>query len=208
VITAKAANYRIAEFVGWVNNHALDRGLAGEAIPADPDGPVTISRFRRTIAWHIARLPGGRIALAIQYGHLHTMISEGYSGRARHGLARVLDIETARAMVDYLHQLGDRISGGEGVSGPASPRLLHATRAAATRFEGMSLSRARPAPCSPTRRCRSTTTHAPSWPATTTRPRLCATPAGRPRRQQGTRAWTGVTQPAPTSPAPTPTSPP
>ena len=87
VITAKAANYRIAGFISWVNDYARRHGLDAEAIPADPDGPVTISRFRRTIAWHIARLPGGRIALAIQYGHLRTITtSEGYSGRARHGL--------------------------------------------------------------------------------------------------------------------------
>jgi hypothetical protein len=39
---------------------------------------------------------------------------------------------------------------------------------------------ARPAPCSPTPPCKSTTTPAPSWPATTTRPRRCATPAGQP----------------------------
>jgi hypothetical protein len=91
VITAKAANGRIAEFITWVNSYASEHGLDSEAIPADPDGPVTLSRFRRTAAWHIARLPGGRIALAIQYGHLRTITtSEGYSGRARHGLARVL----------------------------------------------------------------------------------------------------------------------
>jgi hypothetical protein len=109
-------------------------------IPADPDGPVTISRFRRTIAWHIARLPGGRIALAIQYGHLRTSISEGYSGRARHGLAAVLDIETACATADYLGQLRDRLDHGEAISGPAARRMLHAARAASTRFEGMFLS--------------------------------------------------------------------
>ena len=28
---------------------------------------------------HIARLPGGAVALAIQYGHLRTLTSEGYS---------------------------------------------------------------------------------------------------------------------------------
>jgi hypothetical protein len=95
---------------------------------------------RRTIAWHIARLPGGRIALAIQYAHLRTTASEGYSGRARHGLRRVLDIETARAMADYLHRIGDRIDQGEGVSGPAARRLLDAARDAATRFDGMFLS--------------------------------------------------------------------
>jgi hypothetical protein len=53
------------------------RGLAAEAIPADPDGSVVISRFHRTVAWHIARLPGGRVALAVQYAHLRTTASEG-----------------------------------------------------------------------------------------------------------------------------------
>jgi hypothetical protein len=141
VITARAANYRIADFISWVNNYTRRHSLDTEAIPADPDGPVTISRFRRTIAWHIARLPGGRIALAIQYGHLRTITtSEGYSGRARHGLRAVLDIETARAMADYLHQLRDRLHRGEAISGPAAHRMLHAASAAGTRFEGMFLS--------------------------------------------------------------------
>ncbi len=140
VITAKAANARIAEFTGWVNDYVRARGLTTEAIPADPDGPVVIVRFRRTVAWHIARLPGGRIALAIQYAHLRTTVSEGYSGRSRHGLRRVLDIETARAMADYLHRVSDRIEHGDGVSGPAARRLLDAARDAATRFDGMFLS--------------------------------------------------------------------
>ncbi len=141
VITAKAANYRIAGFIIWVNHYARRHGLDTEAIPADPDGPITLSRFRRTIAWHIARLPGGRIALAIQYGHLRTITtSEGYSGRARHGLARVLNIETARATADYLSQLRDRLDHGEAISGPAAHRKLQAAHAAGTRFEGMFLS--------------------------------------------------------------------
>jgi len=141
VITAKAANGRIAEFITWVNTYATEHGLDSEAIPADPDGPVTLSRFRRTVAWHIARLPGGRIALAIQYGHLRTITtSEGYAGRARHGLARVLDIETAVTMASYLAHVSDRLDAGEAVSGPAAPRLISAARDAATRYEGMYLS--------------------------------------------------------------------
>jgi hypothetical protein len=36
VITAKAANYRIADFISWVNNYARRHGLDTEAIPADP----------------------------------------------------------------------------------------------------------------------------------------------------------------------------
>jgi hypothetical protein len=141
VVTAKAANGRIAEFIAWVNAYAREHGLDSETIPADPDGPVTLSRFRRTVAWHIARLPGGRIALAIQHGHLRTITtSEGYSGRARHGLARVLDIETAATMASYLQRVSDRLNVGEAVSGPAASRLVSAARDAATRYEGMFLS--------------------------------------------------------------------
>src|SRR6266498_1831141 len=92
---------------------------------------------RRTIAWYIARLPGGRIALALQYGHLRTTVSSGYSNRARHGLRRVLDIEAARAIA-YLQHLDQRLNGGDGVSGPAAGRLIRSARAAA-RFEGMFL---------------------------------------------------------------------
>jgi hypothetical protein len=78
--------------------------------------PCASSR-RSSGYWHIARLPGGRIALALQYGHLRTTVSSGYSNRARHGLRRVLDIETARAIADYLQQLDQRLDRGEGVSG-------------------------------------------------------------------------------------------
>jgi len=71
---------------------------------------------------------------------MRTTASEGYSGRARHGLRRVLDIETARAMADYLSRVNDRIEQGDGVSGPAGRRLIDAARDAATRFHGMFLS--------------------------------------------------------------------
>jgi hypothetical protein len=101
----------------------------------DPDGPVTLSRFRRTIAWHIARLPGGTVALAIQYGHLRTLTSEGYSGRSRHGLRDLLNLETARAMASYLQDVSDSLDSGGGVSGPAARRLADAARHAASRFE-------------------------------------------------------------------------
>lgn len=89
------------------------------------------------IAWHIGRLPGGRIALALQYGHLRTsVVGEGYSGRARQGLRRVLDIETARAMADYLDTVAEDLKDGQGVSGPAAERMIQAARNARTRFQG------------------------------------------------------------------------
>ena len=140
VITTRAANTRITEFITWVNDYADEHGLDNETIPDDPDGPVTLSRFRRTIAWHIARLPGGTVALAIQYGHLRTLTSEGYSGRSRHGLRDLLDLQTARAMASYLQDVSDSLDSGGGVSGPAARRLADAARHAASRYEGLFLS--------------------------------------------------------------------
>jgi hypothetical protein len=136
-LSCMGANQRIARLIDWVNRHTTENDLAAERIPHDPDGDVVVSRFRRAIAWHIARLPGGRIALALQHGHLRApTVAEGYAGRARQGLRRVLDVETARAMADYLDTLADDLRHGEGVSGPAAGRMIQAARDARTRFQG------------------------------------------------------------------------
>ncbi|WP_322734558.1 hypothetical protein [Streptomyces ferrugineus] len=72
-----------------------------QAIPDDPHGGITMGRFRRTLAWHVARRPGGLVALAIQYGHMRTVLnartSSGYGSRSRRGIHAILDVETARA---------------------------------------------------------------------------------------------------------------
>jgi hypothetical protein len=132
-MSTAGASYRIREFITWVNAFVTEQDLHSERIPDDPDGHLTIGRLRRTVAWHIARLPGGRIALAIQYGHLRTTTGQKYSGRARHGLGCVLDIETARSMAGYLSDLSDRLEHGEGVSGPAAQRMIKAAADGALR---------------------------------------------------------------------------
>lgn len=140
LLTAGAAGHRIRSFITFANTLAEQHELAFEKVPEDPDGNITLKRFRRTIAWHIARLPGGRIALATQYGHLRLSTTDSYSGQSRHGLRRILDIETARAIADYLDELAERIQDGEGVSGPAARRMIKAVHDARTRFAGMFLS--------------------------------------------------------------------
>ncbi|MFE2719383.1 hypothetical protein ACFXKI_47765 [Streptomyces mirabilis] len=76
---------RIESFVDWANREAETCGLPDQTIPEDPYGPIRLGRFRRTLAWHIARRPGGLIALAIQYGHMRTVLdartSSGYGSR-------------------------------------------------------------------------------------------------------------------------------
>jgi hypothetical protein len=127
---------RIEEFIGWVNERTARPGQE-DTIPADPHGHIGTSRFRRTLAWHIARRPGGLVALAVQYGHLRTLVSQGYSSRQRDGIHQLLDLETARAAAEHLSEVHDALHHGEGVSGPAARRLIHAAREEHHRFGGI-----------------------------------------------------------------------
>ncbi|MGW9185987.1 integrase [Streptomyces rubiginosohelvolus] len=134
-----ALTTRIENFVAWVNREALSQDLPDQAIPEDPHGAIGLARFRRSLAWHVARRPGGLIALAVQYGHMRTVLdartSSGYGSRSRGGIHSLLDVETALAAADTAAHLRDRVAAGEKVSGPAARRAL--TAAATTpRFEG------------------------------------------------------------------------
>ena len=109
----------IDELIAWCNENAVRLGRPDEVIPPDPEGPVTMRRFRRTLAWHIYRLPAGRISLGIQYGHLYGRVSDGYGSRASVGLRDVFPMEEALARSDRLSDAADRLHAGERVSGPA-----------------------------------------------------------------------------------------
>nr|WP_237270437.1 integrase [Streptomyces caniscabiei] len=130
---------RIEEFIAWANREALAQNLPDQTIPDDPYGSIGMGRFRRTLAWHIARRPGGLIGLAVQYGHMRTILdartSSGYGSRSRRGIHGVLDVETALAAAGTAARLRDRLAAGEKISGPATRRALTAA-AHVPRFEG------------------------------------------------------------------------
>jgi hypothetical protein len=129
---------RIEAFIAWANAEATRHDVPAETIPPDPHGAIGTARFRRSLAWHIARRPGGLVALAIQYGHLRTAFStvtDGYGSRSRSGIHDLVDIETARAVADTVTDLNDRLAEGHGVSGPAARRAIKAA-AKAPRFAG------------------------------------------------------------------------
>ncbi|GHE63447.1 hypothetical protein [Streptomyces capitiformicae] len=135
-LRSPALRVRIEDFVTWANAEAARHHLPSEVIPPDPHGAVGTRRFRRTLAWHIARRPGGLVALAIQYGHLRTaLVSEGYAARSREGIHELIDIETVRAVADTVADLNDDLQAGGGLSGPAARRAIKAA-ARAPRFEG------------------------------------------------------------------------
>ncbi|WP_406402443.1 integrase [Streptomyces sp. NBC_00879] len=135
-LRAETLRERMENFVDWASKLARRLDRPHEVIPPDPHGAIGTGRFRRTLAWHIARRPGGLIALAIQYGHMRTAVSAGYASRSRDGIHDLLDIESARATADTLATLAaDRAAGG-GISGPAARRaILAASQAPA--FEGV-----------------------------------------------------------------------
>jgi hypothetical protein len=141
-LNVEAFTARIEDFAAWSNREAASHGLPAEAIPDDPHGKITASRFRRTLAWHIARRPNGVVALAIQYGHMHTNFrwaSEGYAARSRDGIHDLIDLETARAVADTVANLHDHLGNGGGISGPAARRAIRAA-ATAPRFVGTPIS--------------------------------------------------------------------
>ncbi|MFF0626735.1 hypothetical protein [Streptomyces sp. NPDC004296] len=135
-IPAGPANKNIAQFITWANQMARAHGREHELIPEDPEGAVTLQRFRRTIAWYIYRQPGGRIALGVQYGHVATAMGESYAGRSKADMLEILDFEQGLAMADALATAADRVSDGEGVSGPAAGRYISAASEFSNRFAG------------------------------------------------------------------------
>lgn len=138
-LRSPALRARIEDFVTWANAEAARHHLPSEVIQPDSHGAVGTRRFRRTLAWHIARRPGGLVALAIQYGHLRTaLVSEGYAASSRDGIHELIDIETVRAVADTVADLNadlnDDLQSGSGLSGPAARRAI-TTAARAPHFE-------------------------------------------------------------------------
>ncbi|MGW6941162.1 integrase [Streptomyces xanthophaeus] len=130
-----ALRRRIEDFIVWANAETHRHEVPSEVIPPDPNGRIGTNRFRRSLAWHIARRPNGLVALAIQYGHMRTAISAGYASRGRGGIHDLVNIETVRAVADTVADLHEDLEAGGGVSGPAARRAIKAA-AQAPRFEG------------------------------------------------------------------------
>ena len=138
-IVRDAMRARIDSFVLWANAEAARQNLEHEVIPPDPQGRIGLSRFRRSLAWHIARRPNGHVALAIQYGHMRSIVVSGrYASRGRDGIHDLLDIETVRAVADTAAELRNDLDNGGGVSGPAARDVIKIA-ASATQFRGTAI---------------------------------------------------------------------
>lgn len=129
----------IKHLVSWCNQRASDLERPQDVIPEDPDGPINLRRLRRTLAWFIYRRPGGRVALGVQYGHLHAATTDGYGGRASTGLRDLFPMEEAFALSDTLHRAAEQLQAHPHVSGPAAARYQAAAGEYRDRFQGLAL---------------------------------------------------------------------
>ncbi|RAX46271.1 hypothetical protein DQ353_20220 [Arthrobacter sp. AQ5-05] len=125
----------IINFVTWVNKYCALNARA-DTIPEDPNGRISGSRFRRSLAWHLVRRPRGLVAAAIQYGHVATYVTQGYSGTYASGFPDELSMERWLERIEDVQALETYLDGGGHVSGPAARELNHRTRQASAKFLG------------------------------------------------------------------------
>jgi integrase len=127
------------EFMAWVNAYCASRDFR-DSIP-DVDGKpwhLTTRQFRRTLAWFIARRPGGVIAGAIAYRHHSITMFEGYAGTSASGFRAEVEAEEALARGEHLFNMIDQHQ-HRTATGPAAPDMEHRLddlATAASNFEG------------------------------------------------------------------------
>lgn len=126
----------IKRLIKWCNEQSNQFGRAHEIIPEDPAGAITVRRFRRTLAWFIYRRPGGRIALGVQYGHLHSYTTDGYGSRVSAGLKGLFPMEEAFSIADGLARATDAANKGTRVSGAAAERYQRGIKEFRESFSG------------------------------------------------------------------------
>ncbi|AMY20336.1 MULTISPECIES: hypothetical protein [Nocardiaceae] len=127
VYSSKATCSQVKSLTLWVNayveSRARDDGI--------PDWHFTTRQFRRTLAWFIARRPGGSLAGAIQYRHLSVQMFEGYAGTSDSGFRAEVEAEEALARGEHLLAMIDSHQ-HEGLAGPAGQEAM-------TRLKGFSV---------------------------------------------------------------------
>ncbi len=135
--TPGSINADITRFIEWFNRQVAP-AVSHPLIGADPHGAIQVPRLRRTLAWHIVRRPGGTIAGATQYGHLHTQMIQGYAGGADSGFRDDITFEQFLHRAEIIHDDSQRLQRGEHVSGPAADEY-RARVARASTFAGLTV---------------------------------------------------------------------
>ncbi|MEU5149356.1 hypothetical protein AB0G42_19505 [Streptomyces yangpuensis] len=100
---SSSTNDDLRHLAGWITDYCTAHGRP-DVIPlvSGHRWILRTSQFRRTLAWFIARRPGGSIAGAIQYRHLSVQMFEGYAGTSRSGFRAEAQQEQALARGEQL----------------------------------------------------------------------------------------------------------
>ena len=119
VLTTAATQNALADFTAWVNTYCASTGRTGTIPGTGTSGPLTTRQFRRTLAWHIARLPGGVIAGALQYRHHAIQMFESYAGTSASGFRAEVEAEQAITRGEHLLAMTDHHQHHQ-LTGPAA----------------------------------------------------------------------------------------
>lgn len=141
--TAEILGRDLHAFIAWANDLGHAHGIA--PIPADPHGPVNLTRLRRTLAWFIRARPRGVVAGALQYGHVGTSMFQGYAGTYDSGFPDEFAFEDFLTRLDELADNQHALADGEHVSGPAADTYRQRVSAAHKQFAGHVLTTGRQA---------------------------------------------------------------
>lgn len=128
MISAGRAATNINEFVDVVNQRCSSLQGSAPSIPLDTHGPLSLRRFRRTLAWHIRNQPQGDVTLGVQYQHVGTVIGGGYASVASTGWSELLDQEGRETRRKVIQHLSEQLLDGAGISGPAAARASAAAQ--------------------------------------------------------------------------------
>jgi hypothetical protein len=115
-----STNRQLAELAAWITRYCREHGRP-DGVPLANGQPsrLTTRQFRRTLAWFIARQPGGVIAGAIQYRHMSIQMFEGYAGTSDSGFRAEVEAEQALARGEHLLAIIDKHE-HEHMTGPAA----------------------------------------------------------------------------------------
>lgn len=103
VPNSNTTNRDLAALITWINTYCAAHQRPDSIPHVKGQIPhLTTRQFRRTLAWFIARRPGGTIAGALQYRHQGIQMFEGYAGTSDSGFRDEVEAEQALARGQYL----------------------------------------------------------------------------------------------------------
>jgi len=136
--TTSRTNQCVNRFLAWSIQN-VGRWMPGCEVNSEASSwRLTTKQFRRTLAWFIARRPGGSIAGAIQFRHQSVQMFEGYAGTSASGFRLEVEAELAIERGEFLLAAVER-NEHKDLTGPSADeaRLRMQAFGATARFQGI-----------------------------------------------------------------------